>query len=157
MILALGVADALGLPAVVRVGPYYSNGIAMAVLLVTGGYLLLDHRGRRLHRVLAQAAPSVAQVEVRGHLNLAKDALLILAVCGAMNGLFVLLLAHGVLGPGSIPAIRPGGSIAQGVLEISHAGQARAWERDHDSELLIGSSWRRPTDRGVFLLASNRS
>ena len=143
LILAIGVADALIFRLVVRPIPYYWSGIVLAVVLFTGGYLLLDRRRQWLDRMVVQAQPSAAPVAIRRHLGLAKDAGLILVVYGVLSATVILLGARGLLDQGSIAGILTGMAVAQGVLAIVHAQQLRSWERDRASRVMVASSWRR--------------
>ncbi len=156
LILAIGVADALIFRVVVRPTPYYWSGIVLAVVLFTGGYLLLDRRGQWLDRVVVQARPSAAPVAIRRHLGLAMDALLIVVVNGVLSGAFILLAARGLLDQGSSAGLVAGVAVAQGVLAIVHSQQLRSWERDRASRLLVASSWRRRPSRGYILVDSSR-
>ena len=156
LIVAIGVADAVIFRLVVRPTPYYWSGIVLAIVLFTGGYLVLDRRGQWLHRMVVQARPAAAPVAIRRHLGLAKDAGLILVAYGVLTAIVSLLAARGSLDQGSIAAILPGALIAQGILELVHAQQLRSWEWDRAARLLVALSWRRRPPRGYILVESGR-
>lgn len=140
LLIGLGIVGWLALMAVLSHDAKYWWEMPLFAVLFTVGWALIDRNGRTLIRRVEERSTRVTgKVVVRPHQGLRLLAITLVAVFGVASVGFTLASLQ--LGDASLTALFPGQLIGFGVAALIAAKGVGAWEREHDSEVMVATSW----------------